>query len=1465
MFAGRGKGASRVARRRSRRCARLLVCELLEPRQLLSGTPPSSLPDIEVTNLQWNNTRMMSPLGGFRGVDVTYNLLGQVPEGTEVGFYWATGPRWEDHLGSMLAAREMPRLTGAQQTVNDPAFWGKPPTEATYILAVADPNGLVAESNEDNNYWGLRLHSVAEIFDDSLRSSSASSVAGSAPDIALVEFTPGGGDYTLSEAEVALGVHHFNWVSQSELPPSVTVVQQLGDEILESHPYLDPASSAGDLGQFSLRSTHTGASEPFASQQVDDLPFYWNEPDDWGSTVAVDLDVRRQYSNTGGLQFWNSPRLPSGFLDVGESVQFYLRLSGVSAEGDPIDLGAQAPWFQWSSDTQYAASPGTTAARLIADAGTALPVAIAGSVTAPAVTSVAAVVPNTDRALSGGDSITIDVLSNDAQDGRSYLIVYLGRATHGTVAIDDAGTTDPADDRIVYTPEAGYRGPDRFVYSIVPTTGPGFATGEVLIQPAPSYATDEDARLTIDASSGVLAGAQDTGGAAPTLSLVTGPSHGQLTLADDGGFEYLPAADYNGPDSFVCSIQDGPGPATTVTIDITVRPVNDVPTVADDLYDASEDQPLVVSAAAGLLANDSDVEGDRLDAVLVSGPAHGELAISDDGSFRYVPDGNYSGDDLFTYRATDGLGNSAVAQVRLRVAAVNDPPVGADDSYPVSPGEPLVVSAAAGVLANDRDPEGDPLTAAVVAPPLHGSLDLRADGSFQYTSSAGFSGPDWFTYRVRDGGGESTPVLVALNVARDLGTIGFRKVDNLVPAAGDSWYRMTSSQAGYFTAEATVAGGTTAAQLALYDANMAPLQTASVVAGRRRIDYQAPAAGVVYYLRVSGTSTDVDLVLANLVRLSSTALTVSGTAESDTFVYDLASQTATINGLSYELKGTYGQVVFDGGAEADSASILGTAGRETATLRPGSATVAGGKTVTIANVAAISVTGNGGGDTASLIGSSSVPNRFYAWSDKVVLSGLGFSNQALGFRTTTATGIRGADDAAYFYGSPAADALVAGPNYAKMSATTYENVANNFRSVRAYGKSDGKDTAALSGSTASNDQLTVVATSTALSTADYSLLADGFDVVTADGAGGTDYAKFSDSALLDTFEVWAEDALLGRASKARITATGYDVTATGFRQIVATSYNGGNDAALLHGTTGRDVFNATLQYDSLTTGSFRALLYSFERVDALGSTGGNDLAYFYAPAGGSRVATTPTSVAMAGGALYRSVRNFRDVYVYGGSGRDVATLADSALKDQFIGRPTAAQLYSTEYNYRINAFELVTAISSHGGGDAATLYDSAGADTLTATTTYAVLVGTGYSNRVEGFTRVRAEASGGVDIARFNYNAAADLFYGTQSISRVTGSNGIEARADYFEKVVVQGIRDKAAGYDRAYLYDSSGADSLVTRNNQALLTFGDGRTIQLLDLSWVSATSNQGGRDTKRKEASTDFVLAPTGLWINV
>ena len=87
-----------------------------------------------------------------------------------------------------------------------------------------------------------------------------------------------------------------------------------------------------------------------------------------------------------------------------------------------------------------------------------------------------------------------------------------------------------------------------------------------------------------------------------------------------------------------------------------------------------------------------------------------------------------------------------------QVITPDQPPTAENDGYGAFAGVPLIVSASEGLLDNDSDPDGDPMSVLLVSGPANGTLDLHSDGSFEYTSSDSFSGGVTFTYQVIAGG-----------------------------------------------------------------------------------------------------------------------------------------------------------------------------------------------------------------------------------------------------------------------------------------------------------------------------------------------------------------------------------------------------------------------------------------------------------------------------------------------------------------------------------------------------------------------------------------------------------------------------------------------------------------------------------------------------------------------------------------
>ena len=356
------------------------------------------------------------------------------------------------------------------------------------------------------------------------------------------------------------------------------------------------------------------------------------------------------------------------------------------------------------------------------------------------------------------------VLNNDTDpDGDAISAALLTSPAFGALSWGGDGS-------FTYTPAAGFVGVDAFTYQATDgAASSNIATVTVTVSnSAPvavddAYATGWGQTLTVSAP-GFLGNDADPDGDAISATVVSGPSSGVLFANPDGSFTYIPLPLFVGTDSFVYQISDG---VATAQATVVISVANSAPSaVADGPYAAVEDTPLSVSAP-GVLANDSDADGDAMTAALVSDAAHGAVTLNPDGSFVYTPDPDYNGPDAFTYRASDGVATSAITTASLTVAAVEDPPVAAPETYALSEDTVLTV-AAPGVLANDTDADGDPLQATVLAAPTHGSLVLGLDGALSYTPAPDYHGIDTFSYTVDDGvASDSTTVTLSIAAVND--------------------------------------------------------------------------------------------------------------------------------------------------------------------------------------------------------------------------------------------------------------------------------------------------------------------------------------------------------------------------------------------------------------------------------------------------------------------------------------------------------------------------------------------------------------------------------------------------------------------------------------------------------------------------------------------------------------------------
>ncbi len=267
------------------------------------------------------------------------------------------------------------------------------------------------------------------------------------------------------------------------------------------------------------------------------------------------------------------------------------------------------------------------------------------------------------------------VLANDTDpNGDTLSASAISEVSNGSLTLSEDGSLE-------YVPNEDFNGTDGFTYRIEDESGVA-DTASVTIHISPvndppvaaadSFKTQEDSELVVEPT-GVFGNDSDVDDDSLSASLVTGPENGSLTLDSDGSFEYVPAPDFNGEDSFMYEAVDDSSAADTASVMITVLPINDPPVANTDSFETTQDSTLT-TAAPGVLRNDTDVDGDTLAAMLVSSVSQGSITLRKDGFFEYVPTSGFSGEDTFTYQAVDDSSAADTASVHITVLPPPTPP-----------------------------------------------------------------------------------------------------------------------------------------------------------------------------------------------------------------------------------------------------------------------------------------------------------------------------------------------------------------------------------------------------------------------------------------------------------------------------------------------------------------------------------------------------------------------------------------------------------------------------------------------------------------------------------------------------------------------------------------------------------------------------------------------------------------------
>ena len=334
------------------------------------------------------------------------------------------------------------------------------------------------------------------------------------------------------------------------------------------------------------------------------------------------------------------------------------------------------------------------------------------------------------------------------------------------VSLPSKGTlTLVADGSFEYVGSANMQGTDSFQYRIFDAQGAeaiASVTINALDQNSPptaandSYSVDEDTTLVVDASQGLLANDTDPNNDTFIIddTYLISPAHGQLQLATDGSFSYIPDANYYGIDEFQYQVIDTFGATATATATLTINSTPDTPNAQNDEYQFQYNQTLVISAENGLLKNDVNIEPGNLtvNTTPVVNVQSGTLALNVDGSFSYQPDSDALDVDSFTYSVSNEQGLTSTAQVVLSKTGSNSPAEANDDEYTLLEDSPATLL---NVLENDTDANGDTLTLTNVTNTI-GSARI-VNYRIEYTPEPNYFGEVTLNYTISDGIADGTP------------------------------------------------------------------------------------------------------------------------------------------------------------------------------------------------------------------------------------------------------------------------------------------------------------------------------------------------------------------------------------------------------------------------------------------------------------------------------------------------------------------------------------------------------------------------------------------------------------------------------------------------------------------------------------------------------------------------------------
>jgi hypothetical protein len=348
----------------------------------------------------------------------------------------------------------------------------------------------------------------------------------------------------------------------------------------------------------------------------------------------------------------------------------------------------------------------------------------------------------------------------------THTVSVCGAPTQGT----QVGTINNATHELCvqYTPNLGFTGRDSICYIVCDNQG-GCDTLKVVFNVtqnnrAPNAMNDINNTIkNMPTTGNVLVNDRDQDNNIMIVNTtpIQAPANGTFVLNANGNYTYTPNPTFIGTEIIRYAVCDNGAPSRcdTATLVIEVRSpysvagTNTPPVINDD----NTSTPVGQSIILNVKANDFDPQGGTIgNPTLVGATVGGTPMVNGDGTITFVPTPGFIGDASFRYAICDNGTPQACDTATVMIVVYNTqglganlPPTAADDANTTFKNTTLNGT----VAANDLDPNaGQSLTYALVTSTAHGTITLSFNGSYIYTPTSGYVGPDQFRYLVCDNG-----------------------------------------------------------------------------------------------------------------------------------------------------------------------------------------------------------------------------------------------------------------------------------------------------------------------------------------------------------------------------------------------------------------------------------------------------------------------------------------------------------------------------------------------------------------------------------------------------------------------------------------------------------------------------------------------------------------------------------------